>query len=253
MIDEFAQWKAQTEGNTIYVGGPLSESGLIRITSLVNLPTQALHAPAASKDPVPPQPAGDAAQAPAPPDPQQLVIETTQGYFKSVDRLLADLKGHKGQEKSISQFGFWFEKYADRVDRLPILNVDEQMLQYGQYVTQQLRNCSMAIKGYGINKGVAVVNADASAAPFGGALGNAWSQYGYLPAGAYGWGRRLGPSGTAYVAAKSEMRQAAEARVQVNAQLTAGMAGQVQQILEQLREAHSQIRMTMTKKYNVEF
>jgi hypothetical protein len=111
----------------------------------------------------------------------------------------------------------------------------------------------MAIKGYGINKGVAVVNAHASAAPFGGAVGQAWNQYGYLPAGAYGWARRAGPAGTAYVAAKSEIRQATEARVQVTAQLTAGVATQVQQIVEQLREAHDQIRLTMTKKYNVEF
>ena len=39
------------------------------------------------------------------------------------------------------------------------------MLQYGQYVAQQLRNASMAIKGYGITKRVAEVNADDSVGP----------------------------------------------------------------------------------------
>jgi hypothetical protein len=253
MIDEFTQWKAQTEGKTIYFGGPLNESGLTRITSLVNLPTQALHASAASQSQTPAQPAGDAAKAPSPPDPQQLVLETTQAYYKSIERLQADLKGHKGQEKNIAQIGFWFEKYANRVDRLPILNVDEQMFQYGQYVAQQLRNASMAIKGFGINKSVAVFNAHASAQPFGGAVGQAWSQNGSLPYGAYGWARREGPGGVAYAAARSARRQATEARVQATAQLTSDVATQVQQIAEQLREAQEQIRVMMTKKYKVEF
>lgn len=48
MLNEFAQWKTQTKGTTIFFDGPLTESGLTRITSLINLPTQALHAPAAS-------------------------------------------------------------------------------------------------------------------------------------------------------------------------------------------------------------
>ena len=49
------------------------------------------------------------------------------------------------------------------------------------------------------------------------------------------------------------MRQAMAARTQVDAQLKAVAATSVQQIMEQLREAHEQIRTTMTKKYNVEF
>jgi hypothetical protein len=49
------------------------------------------------------------------------------------------------------------------------------------------------------------------------------------------------------------MRQAFAARTQVDAQLKAGAATSVQQILEQLREAHQQIRTMMTKKYSVEF
>ena len=88
--------------------------------------------------------------------------------------------------------GVWFQNYANKVDRLPILNVDTDMLQYGQYVAQQLRNASMAIKGYGINKRVAEVNADQSAAPFGGVLGQSANDY--YASGASGgyYGRPLG-------------------------------------------------------------
>ncbi len=64
-----------------------------------------------------------------------------------------------------------------KIDHLPILNVDPQMLPYGQYVAQLLRNASRAIKGYGINKRVAEVNADNSAAPYGGVVGQSSSDY----------------------------------------------------------------------------
>ena len=134
-----------------------------------------MHAPATSSG----QSATAAKTAPAqsPSDPEQVVLETTQQYYKSVDHLLADLKSRKGEERTIGQIGVWFQSYANRVDRLPILNVDEEMLQYGQYVAQQLRNASMAIKGFGINKRVAEVNADSNAAPFGGVLGESASAY----------------------------------------------------------------------------
>ena len=273
MIDEVTQWKVQTKGATIYLDGALAESGLMRITSLINLPTQALQAQATSggQAQAPAQPAGSAAQTVSPSDPQQLVVETTQNYYKSIDHLLGDLRGRKGEARTIGQIGVWYESYANRVDRLPLLNVDTDMLQYGLYVSQQLRNASMSIKGYGINKRVAEVNANSNAAPFGGALGQAAgmggpsyaSQYGGWAYGAYGralgstaaygWASRQGAAGTAYWAGRSEMRQAMAARTQADVQLKAVASTQVQQIMEQLREAHEKIRRMMTEKYKVEF
>jgi hypothetical protein len=257
-------WQVQVKGNTIYLDGYLGESGLTRIASLINLPTHALHTPAGASSAA--QSTDAAASTASPSDPQKLVLETTQEYFKSIDHLLADLKSRKGEERTIGQIGVWFQNYANKVDRLPILNVDEEMLQYGQYVAQQLRNASMAIKGFGISKRVAEVNADSSAAPLGGVVGESASAYyasgaysgGYygrplgVPA-AYGWARQQGPGGAAYWAGRSEMRQAFAARTQVDSQLKAGMATSVQGILEQLRESREKVRIDMTKKYQVEF
>lgn len=264
MLDEMAQWTAEVKGTQIFFGGHLAESGLLRIASMINLPTHALHAPVAAADSS--QSNNSTATSSAPADPQQLVQETTQQYFKSIDRLLADLKSRKGEERTIGQIGVWFQNYANRVDRLPILHVDQEMLQYGQYVAQQLRNASMAIKGFGITKHVAEVNADSNAAPLGGVIGDSASAYyssgayngGYYgrPLGlnaAYGWAQRQGPGGAAYWAGRSEMRQASAARAQVDSQLKAGMATSVQGILEQLREAHEKVRTDMTQKYQVEF
>jgi hypothetical protein len=261
LIDEMSQWQLEMKGTSIYLGGNLGESGLMRISSLINLPTHALHAPATGGGTPSAAGADTTAQAQAAPNQEQVVQEKTQQYFKSVEGLLRDLRSQKGEARTIGQIGVWFGTYANRVDRLPILNIDQQMLQYGQYVAQQLRNCSMAIKGYGINKRVAEVNADNNAAPFGGVLGDSASDYyangaygrplGY--GAAYGWASRQGAAGTAYWAGRSEMRQAMAARTAADVQLKAGAAGQVQQIMEQLSEAHEKIRVMMTEKYKVEF
>jgi hypothetical protein len=264
MIDEMEQWKVEVKGTQIFMSGYLEESGLMRVASMINLPTQALHAQVAGKS----QDAGPGAAkpAPSPSDPEQLVLETTQNYFKSIDHILKDLKSRKGDARTIGQIGVWFSNYANKVSRLPMLNVDEEMLQYGQYVTQQLRNCSTAIKGAGIAKNVADINADQSAAPLGGVLGQSASNYyasgaysgGYygrplgLPA-AYGWAQRQGTAGTAYWAGRSEMRQAFAGRAAVSAQYKAQVGTSVQTILEQLREDRDKVRVYMTKKYNVEF
>ena len=199
------------------------------------------------------------------------MLETTQQYFKSIERILKDLRGHKGEARSIGQFGVWFNNYANKIDRLPILNVDEQMLQYGQYVTQQLRNASMVIKGHGVAKSVAEVEAQANAQPFGGVIGQAsgisgpsyesqnggWA-YGAYGRGlgttaAYGWAARQGAANTAYWAGRSQTRQAMQAQSTARMELKAQAGAQVQMIIEQLREAHSQMRVAMTQKYKVEF
>lgn len=264
MIQEMEDWKAEVKGRTIYLDGYLEESGLTRIASLINLPTHAVHAPASATTSQAPSGTGSAGTSPA--DTQTTVAEKTKQYFQSIEHLLADLRSRKGEARTIGQIGVWFSQYADRVDRLPILNIDEEMLKYGQYVEQQLRNCSMAIKGYGINKRVAEENADMNAAPFGGVLGQSASNYyasgaysgGYYgrPLGsraAYGWARREGPGNAAYAAGKSEMRQAFAARTQADVRLKAGAATSVRGIMEQLSEAHQKVRVDMTEKYKIEF
>ena len=50
LIEETEKWKVQVKGKTIFLDGYLEESGLMRIATLINLPTHALNAPR----PIPP-------------------------------------------------------------------------------------------------------------------------------------------------------------------------------------------------------
>ena len=96
------------------------------------------------------------------------------------------------------------------------------------------------------------MNADNTAAPFGGALGDSANAYyangGYgrvlgAPA-AYGWARNTGGAGTAYVAGRSQMRDAMQNRAVISTQAKAAVGTSVQAILEQMRQAHTQCAPT---------
>jgi hypothetical protein len=82
---------------------------------------------------------------------QQLTRLASQQYFKSVADLVDDLreKPSTGQTKSIHQYGTWFSRYADKIDKLPILNVDPVLLDYGLYVSTSFRNASETIRSAG--------------------------------------------------------------------------------------------------------
>jgi len=231
MIDEFDEWTASVQGTRMSLEGPLTASGLTRLSSLLELPTQAFSQENTEAQATPPGPAakpstGDIAQA-------------TQQYFKSIEHLFDDLKGHKGQAKTIGQIGQWYDNYARQIDRLPTLDVDEEMLNFGAYVAAQLRNASMALKGVGIRTRVREVNTVAE-----GVSGSYYAEgYRYGRYGAYGadWTRGMG------------RREQQSARTQVRAQEKAAGATTVQGIRQQIQEAAAVIRRAMTEKYRIQF
>ncbi len=139
------------------------------------------------------------------------------------------------------------------------------MLQCGRYVSQQLHNGSLALKGIGIQEGVSEVSAASNSRIYGGALGNVsqnnWqSGYGYGSVGgnygrrretnaAYGAARHFG----VYGAMKSGIRQAGQAATQVRFQSRAQAGTTITQIITNIETANAQIRESMTDKFQVQF
>lgn len=260
MIDEVADWKASVKGKTIFISGPLSFNGLTRLASLTRLPSPALHAGAQST----PADATDTEK----PAPQQSVLQTTQQYYSSVTHLIENLEGKKRDMKTMGQLAQWFENYGRHVDQLPTLGVDKEMLEYGAYISGQMHAAAMGLKGITIAKRPAEVAAANSSQIYGGALGNisqqGWQQgysgyygrsyggnYGRVVAtnAAYGIAGDLGAMG----AFKSGLRQQQQARTEVRVQATAQGATGVQQILQNIQTATTQVRRSMTDKYQVQF
>jgi hypothetical protein len=236
MIDEFANWDVSVTGTRITLEGKLTDSGLTRLSSMVELPTQTLTQEKKPQTTAQASP-GDSSSAALD------AAQATQQYFKSVNHLLSDLKVQKKEARTMGQIGQWYDNYAHKIDQLPLLHVDDDMLKYGDFVASQLRDASMAIKGVGIRTRVGEVNAVASGVTNSYYGGGGFGNYGYAGYGYFGgsWTRGM------------TRNEQASARTQVRANETATGAASVQQILEQIEDASAKIRKAMTQKYQVEF
>ncbi len=139
-IDEFANWTPNVTPHRITLEGELTASGLRRLFSFLELDTTAVAAPEGGAEALS---ATQAASAEA--------TKTLQ-YFQAVQGYLNDLR-HEDGATSYASIALWFDKYARRIEKLPILGVDKDMVDYGQYVIYQLRNAVDAIRGVGIRSG----------------------------------------------------------------------------------------------------
>lgn len=136
-LDDAEKWKFDAAGKSVTFEGALSDSSLRRIFSLLEIPSADLaggpesSGTSQSKDPT---------------------LAATQQYYKSLTALLDDLrvtfKDHK-QNQSI-----WLEKYARKIDQLPILNVDDELLAFGGDVSERLRKISVAKRTANVRTGV---------------------------------------------------------------------------------------------------
>jgi hypothetical protein len=70
-------------------------------------------------------------------DAEKRAIATLR-YFRSVKRHVLDLQD-PGANRSISDKTLWLETYARKIERLPVGNVDPEMVAYGQYVAESFR------------------------------------------------------------------------------------------------------------------
>ncbi len=147
MIQEFNDWNVEVGGKEILLRGPLFKSGLQRICSL-------LDAPADLRPEEPSSSVGDAASK------QSLVARTTLQYYKMLEQLLGDLKQQK-QTTGTTTAGLeamWYQRYASKIEAMPTLNVDPEMVQFGVQLAGALRQANSAMRGVGVNRATGFAN-----------------------------------------------------------------------------------------------
>jgi hypothetical protein len=144
------------------------------------------------------------------------VRNRSQAYFKSTQTLVEDLRKGLKDTKATSA---WMERYARRIDQLPVLHVDDELLDYGDKLAETLRIMSTSKRQAGIRAGVRAGE------------GRGYYDDGY---GANAYDRAADRS----QAKKEEMAVAYDVRVQG---------------WQLIDDATANIRRAMTKKYSVEF
>jgi hypothetical protein len=131
--------------------------------------------------------------------------------------LVNDLRKGLKDAKATSS---WMERYARRIDELPVLNVDELLLDYGDKLAETLRIMSTSKRQAGIRYGV-----------------RATEGAGYYSGYSYG-DDAYSSAAARSQARKEEMAVASDARVQG---------------WQLIDNATADIRRTLTKKYGTEF
>jgi hypothetical protein len=198
-----------------------------RILSLLEPP----HSP----DYTPPKPSSGT-------QPEELTVAlASQEYFKTVETMLEDLQGKRKSTEFVTwgQVGMWFERYAKKIDNLPILNVDNELLDYGAFVSDSLRQSETAMKGIGAKSGMRKSQ-----------LGNYYTTQSYGVAGVNRWGNVAG----AYRwSTQEDLAAKGQAEAQVRTQERISGNANAHFIMQGIDQATSAVRRTMTQKYKMEF
>ena len=214
-IDEFNDWKVETAPKQISIEGELTANGLRRLFSFLELDATAI-AVAESASPT----------QPIKPDNSE-VAQTSLKYYQAIMKHLNDLS-HERDAVTYSSIALWFDKYAKRIDRLPTLNVDPELVNFGAYAVGRLRDCREAIRGVGIRSG-------AQTASVGGGSGD-YEVY-----------------GSQMNAARSDVGAAEAERRSIRAGERAAGSTDVRAIMREVQDESSEIRRKMTDRYKIEF
>jgi hypothetical protein len=230
MIEDFKSWTVQTKGKEISLAGTLSAAGRRRLLSILDSPV--------SESALAKPPSTGSGQSP------EAQAKKSRDYFRAITGMAADLRDDMKDAKNLASTKMFFDKYAKRIERMPILGVDEELVKYGAFVANTLRQASGSVKTMGIETGVRETQAT------GGGVYSAGGAYGYYGYGGYRYGA-YGPYGTS--AQMADIKAAGAEKRVVRAEETAIMATDVEKLRQELIAATTDIRRKMTQKYQVEF
>lgn len=227
IIEDLETWEAKAQGTQLLLKGPLTAAGLRKVLSLI-------------EQPIPDVKVAPPAATTAPPvSEEKLKLTASQQYFTAMNALLREAASEYRRATTVPQGAMWLERIARRIDRLPLLNVDPDLLAYGQATARTLRGMASAIRGTGAETSAMtaqVVQEGQAYSDFGFSPGNGWG------GGRYGWGN-------AFV----EWRDVQGERLAIRAEQRNKQAQAVIQGKEQIENATQAIRAKMTQRFMAEF
>jgi hypothetical protein len=223
-INDVYSWTGTAKNREISLAGTLSKNGLRRLMSVIDSPT------------------ADTSEADAQVSPGELPAMQAKAslkHYQAVARTLDNVKSDMRDIKTLTSAAVWYDRYAKRIDKLPILNVDPELVAYSAFIASQFRQAAASVRNMGVQSGVRQAEISTSGS---GSADYGYGGYRYGGYGAYGGYDR-------YADAKAV---AGEKRI-VRAEEKATMATDVGQIRESIIAATADIRRKMTLKYQIEF
>jgi len=215
LLNEMKEWRFLCEAKAVTLEGRLTAKGLRTLTDLIPFPVATVDLKGAeSKEPSP-----TTANSPSTQDSK---VAASKQYFQHISLRLDDLRIEvKGAQKA--KFAQkMLNNAALEIDRLPVLNVDEELLAYGAGVSASLRGMRNLSKNAQLDYQYRKASIQGSN-----------TGYGY--GGFYGGGSVAGATTSTY------------------RQETAVLQSNELAVLTMLEEKTAEIRKKMTAKYQVEF
>jgi hypothetical protein len=223
LLEDFNTWQYNAQSYSMTLSGKLTKSGMRQVFSILELPTAKFSTMKDDESKISTDPA--------------VIGKCTLAYYKSLMTLLNDMeKEYKSSRDARKNCAATFmARYADRIDKLPILNIDEEMLNYGASVANSFRDSSVVASQAGINQGVRNSQLPAITS---GSYGNYNNGYGY------GAGTGIDTSG-------AEANAAAGNAIRTQERAVATM--QRYNSWNEIEKQKNVIRRQMTQKYSLPF
>ncbi|HVX11610.1 MAG TPA: hypothetical protein VHC22_10550 [Pirellulales bacterium] len=136
-VADVEDWQVTSDPQRITFHGPLTTPGMRRVLALIDSPTSAI---LASEPKEPTESGSGSAKAAA-----------SQQYYRSLMSIIEDLRTEAKEAKTFGQNALWFDKWARRIDKMSIQNVDQDLLNFGLAVSAGLRNMARDMRGIGIH------------------------------------------------------------------------------------------------------
>jgi hypothetical protein len=234
---EMDSWTATVRSKTVTFSGPLTTA------SANDLLAPLLRPSLGALDQSQPLPEGAA---------DQLKLKASQKYFQSVHKKMSDVK--KSNPSSFEKLTAIFNSSARYIEELPLLNVDEELLDWGAAIATTFRTMGIVAQRAGgaislaeANRAMSVVSTP-DYATVGGYRGGYGVGYGGGFVGGYGWGY-TGPTGSTSTTVVGNYGAIDNLQTVTSQNEAVYRRGVWQKIDAETLE----LRRKMVKKYNTEF
>jgi len=220
-VPDFAKWQFSAKGTSIVAHGRLSTESLRNLYSVVNPPAPSEASTSGESPTAKKTSASTGAMATA-----------SKKYYKAVSTITDKIGSDYTSSPSMGKFATWMRRDAQRINRLPILNVDPALIAWGTEVSDRLSKAAQVFtvgglsaesQTAGVNEGYTELNYDAAT-------------------DSYQTGAR-----------DVDRRNLANQRKQVAKAEAARTAAAAGEVFNGLREISMKVRAEMTAKYKTEF
>jgi hypothetical protein len=234
-VDDFDEWEAfEMTPNQIQVRGQLSLNSFRQLLAIVD---------AAPNDSM--SMSGEADLDTYSDDPATV----NKNYFTAVDGLVQGVKPKLSAGQAYTRNAKWLRKFAEKIDLLPTLNVDPEVVDFGVYAAEMLREASQYMIDTNAETKTKIQGLIASGARSGGGTG--WG-------GAGGWGGTYGANystgrwGYRY-GRRSGRGTGQRLRDSVRANQKTEAVRTLQEMFTEYDAQRADLRRNLTQKYNSEF